>query len=50
MGLGGIELGLGLDNLRKLRMYLITENELLPAVGPHHLLHVTTDHGQGEAL
>ena len=33
-----------------LRMYLITENELLPAVGPHYLLHVTTDHGQGEAL
>ena len=30
--------------------HLIIEDELLPAVGPHNLLHVAADHGQGKAL
>ena len=30
--------------------HLIIEDELLPAVGPHNLLHVATDHGEGKAL
>ena len=49
--LGGRDIVLkGLDKREVGNFHLFRQNQLLPAPGPHHLLHVPADHGQGKGL